>query len=115
MPPYLFPASTGFNPRSPGGERLAFLQTLGFHCKFQSTLPGRGATPVGLSIIFLLLSFNPRSPGGERLPVAYAYSRDLTEFQSTLPGRGATIELKLSRRPSLVSIHAPRAGSDCYI
>ena len=33
-----------FNPRSPCGERRAILASLRLICKFQSTLPVRGAT-----------------------------------------------------------------------
>ena len=34
------------------------------------------------------------------------------EFQSTLPVRGATMLLALTMRGYLISIHAPREGSD---
>ena len=58
--------------------------------RFQSTLPARGATAIAC------LRLRPRLP-----------------FQSTLPARGAT-----ERRPRggtiiVISIHAPRTGSDC--
>ena len=56
--------------------------------------------------------FYPRSPRGERLD-AYDYLGDKDIFLSTLPARGATAYLLLpcvSR--TLISIHAPREGSD---
>ena len=56
---------------------------------FQSTLPARGATP---------------TPG---LPDA-GHGR----FQSTLPARGATGRTRRADREHLISIHAPRTGSD---
>ena len=80
-------------------------------CIFQSTLPMRGATDMGLpSNQYLQISihaphagsdrrqnstsriyknFNPRSPCGERLGVVGVFS-SLSIFQSTLPMRGAT-------------------------
>ena len=55
---------------------------------FQSTLPVRGAT-------------------AETAELAKAI-----EFQSTLPVRGATADLKNFNFNGLISIHAPREGSD---
>ncbi len=57
---------------------------------FQSTLPARGATR---SARFIMMP-----PG----------------FQSTLPARGATLRRCRERNLSLISIHAPRTGSDEY-
>ena len=56
-------------------------------------------------------NFNPRSPWGERLPGISTSLRNLI-FQSTLPVGGATAPEcgKFSWR--LISIHAPRGGSD---
>ena len=59
------------------------------HSKFQSTLPGWGATGVLFEHIQAHNHFNPRSPDGERL------------FQPVLEDDGTDI-----------SIHAPRMGSD---
>ena len=56
--------------------------------RFQSTLPGWGATG---------------------RPGAY---RDIPGFQSTLPGWGATAERRRLAGGLLISIHAPRMGSD---
>ena len=56
---------------------------------FQSTLPARGATRVGVHSGLYCPDFNPRSPHGERR--AHAMLCDvLGKFQSTLPARGAT-------------------------
>ena len=59
---------------------------------FQSTLPAWGATSMLASEIHELESFNPRSPRGER--------------------RHKRIEICV---PHVVSIHAPRVGSDVEI
>ena len=100
-----------FNPRSPWGERRGVIQRL---LKF-------------------IVNFNPRSPWGERrqhrdfklyidgfqstLPVGGATSVAAPwpqghEFQSTLPVGGATLLWGLSPPHPLISIHAPRGGSD---
>ena len=56
--------------------------------------------------------FNPRSPHGER-----RYAPDsryaVDPFQSTLPARGATPVTSAPPLVILISIHAPRTGSDC--
>ena len=57
--------------------------------RFQSTLPARGAT----------------APGRMEDPMIY-------KFQSTLPARGATATLNAKQEWFLISIHAPRTGSD---
>ena len=59
------------------------------HWEFLSTLPARGATDLFLGLILAFLNFYPRSPRGERP------SRQHKE--------GSTM---------LISIHAPREGSD---
>ena len=55
--------------------------------------------------------FNPRSPWGERRarPQGQSYN---TIFQSTLPVGGATTCWMMLPMPSMISIHAPRGGSD---
>ncbi len=100
-----------FNPRSPCGERpiaaflLMYYSQISIHAPragsdafivdyrafsrlFQSTLPVRGATRA-----------NPRSTPD-------------CGFQSTLPVRGATCVIRGRVRRLIISIHAPRAGSD---
>ena len=103
---------TDFNPRSPQGERLYCSEHGMEACIFQSTLPARGAT----------------------FPLSYTFV-PAHKFQSTLPARGATslkngvvqgirnfnprspqgerqIHFLLSFLVILISIHAPRKGSD---
>ena len=105
------PDLANFNPRSPCGERHNATDVrlrdaqISTHApragsdalevvagagavQFQSTLPVRGATRKGTG------------------QVVYC------EFQSTLPVRGATVEPGPGRTCRMISIHAPRAGSD---
>ena len=77
-----------FNPRSPHGERHGVLGYSPIAFEFQSTLPARGAT----------------------LLVNGLWHDQI--FQSTLPARGATGERAHTARMLLISIHAPRTGSD---
>ena len=60
------------------------------------------------------LNFNPRSPHGERLP-ARSWGDMTMGFQSTLPAWGATTFLALSTISTMISIHAPRMGSDAHL
>ena len=104
---------------------------------FQSTLPARGATDpltnVAISCGSISIHaprtgsdrntshtistqehFNPRSPHGERLK----YQRDVNiviKFQSTLPARGATKARAQRWNRLVISIHAPRTGSDILL
>ena len=81
--------ATYFNPRSPCGERLRTDALAGRFDLFQSTLPVRGATICPIDGWKLRHYFNPRSPCGER--------------------RRAGAQAQASY---VISIHAPRAGSD---
>ena len=78
-----------FNPRSPCGERLA-------------------ATTSSSS---LSCDFNPRSPCGERQN-GHIGKKEQKIFQSTLPVWGATTSDAESTDNGVISIHAPRVGSD---
>ena len=80
---------SNFNPRSPDGERQSEGEKLAASLRFQSTLPGWGATMVASWVM-------PR----------------LWVFQSTLPGWGATGSRRQHHRRQRISIHAPRMGSD---
>ena len=127
-------SSNNFNPRSPHGERrwLYGCVTLrvvisihaprtgsdhttlsGSSCQslFQSTLPARGATVDDYHGWMRYLHFNPRSPHGERLDAQY-WGVPQRRFQSTLPARGATRRQPQTDGVLLISIHAPRTGSD---
>ena len=122
-----------FNPRSPCGERHFVSGTHSTGALFQSTLPVWGATGNGRHRIrrrrisihaprvgsdgFILARlglggyFNPRSPCGERhlySPLCVMRSG----FQSTLPVWGATKCHRKRCATDLISIHAPRVGSD---
>ena len=100
-----------FNPRSPHGERPKGGEGRGKACKFQSTLPVRGATASCPSHPAPPAHFNPRSPHGERRGISYpSFYRKL--FQSTLPARGATARRWTACGLYGISIHAPRTGSD---
>ena len=103
---------------------------------FQSTLPAWGATSARMTCTAPIRNFNPRSPRGERLQrrieliggmlfqstlpawgATFGASSSMTRqvlFQSTLPAWGATGHLQPSRAHGLISIHAPRVGSDMY-
>ncbi len=78
---------------------------------FQSTLPAWGATRRLFSCTRSVFCFNPRSPRGER-PECVAPNWCGKEFQSTLPAWGATIMPSTVVDQEIVSIHAPRVGSD---
>ena len=56
-------------------------------------------------------NFYPRSPRGERQGYCVAPSV-IAVFLSTLPARGATTSMPWCVPPLLISIHAPREGSD---
>ena len=58
------------------------------------------------------LNFNPRSPCGERPSDTTVSGRQSSRFQSTLPVWGATHISFGYRQGGLISIHAPRVGSD---
>ena len=78
-----------FNPRSPYGERRGATDLTRRKSIFQSTLPVWGATDL------------------------LRRQRELCEFQSTLPVWGATAKRGARDRVTpLISIHAPRMGSD---
>ena len=59
-------------------------------------------------------NFNPRSPCGERQG-GIAMAVELTAFQSTLPVWGATVRSGRANDHRLISIHAPRVGSDLLL
>ena len=86
--------------------RLAILS-----CTFLSTLPARGATNNQSGRRFRVSHFYPRSPRGERPPTSTAPAA-IAKFLSTLPARGATSAFFNIRTDYVISIHAPREGSD---
>ena len=78
-----------FYPRSPRGERLDGLGQVPFDAVFLSTLPARGATEQRGAVV-----------------------EDFQQFLSTLPARGATVRPFTWDIQPMISIHAPREGSD---
>ena len=123
-----------FNPRSPHGERLPNLRWWKSAYKISIHAPRTGsdesrhsrqrhkapisihAPRTGSDTDKRRLDgheehFNPRSPHGERHTVP-PFRRFISIFQSTLPARGATKKNHDSSRTTLISIHAPRTGSD---
>ena len=80
--------------------------------KFQSTLPVWGATAERGLAVLPGCDFNPRSPCGERRNTIL-HGLTSTLFQSTLPVWGATEIVGSLFCCQIISIHAPRVGSDC--
>ena len=108
-----YSTSTNFNPRSPDGERLPASEPIMPLSAFQSTLPGWGATCASAVGRARPCDFNPRSPDGERPGTGSPLTFNGL-FQSTLPGWGATHCGIRGCRPVVISIHAPRMGSDWF-
>ena len=100
-----------FNPRSPCGERQKLPPEDRHTVIFQSTLPVWGATIILNGAIGFLLHFNPRSPCGERLYLSVSVL-SAAPFQSPLPVWGATPFTGLLPARLMISIPAPRVGSD---
>ena len=86
--PFMYCVTFYFNPRSPHGERHFENKSRNTNTVFQSTLPAWGAT------------FHEPS------------DEEWDSFQSTLPAWGATAKDQLYRQHQIISIHAPRMGSD---
>ena len=83
-------AAGDFNPRSPCGERPGAKAYSGPRYIFQSTLPVWGATWLNPALRIRLI------------------------FQSTLPVWGATENGNVIMQQVIISIHAPRVGSDFH-
>ena len=100
-----------FNPRSPCGERRHLIHAATQPEQFQSTLPVRGATSPRRGHIAISGYFNPRSPCGERRQTS-ACQRLQADFNPRSPC-GERLGMEWQRRSiGMISIHAPRAGSD---
>ena len=99
-----------FNPRSPHGERRQMNATAQAVPPFQSTLPARGAT---CNTPYVAISKKFQSTLPARGATRHCYIIKVSsQFQSTLPARGATVGTGISSPDRLISIHAPRTGSD---
>ena len=103
------PAAANFNPRSPCGATTPPFSHSSY-AVFQSTSPcgerlGRRVRREPRA------NFNPRPPCGERL-LNFHIVLLQNLFQSTLPVWGATEVLTQYTGTDVISIHAPRVGSD---
>ena len=67
--------------------------------RFQSTLPGWGATKIRPRLNLIPTYFNPRSPDGERR-LRHRNTMVTEKFQSTLPGWGATTPATATATPT---------------
>ncbi len=97
-----------------GGSDLFVADDTGHREIFQSTLPAGGATRPSMILLNRSVKFQSTLPAGgatRRVKIL----RVLLAFQSTLPAGGATPLHGLLCRCSLISIHAPRGGSDYFL
>ena len=124
-----------FNPRSPDGERRRAaavhgeLELISIHAprmgsdfssskaingtpKFQSTLPGWGATPAQRAICSMVTNFNPRSPDGERRGYDAVHHPAQRNFNPRSPDGERPVTFLRYLHQYIISIHAPRMGSD---
>ena len=127
-------ATADFNPRSPHGERRAGTKSPPCWTLFQSTLPARGATAVGITYKYDTLlfqstlpargatagvgqssrracDFNPRSPHGERHHRS-GVSVGVVHFNPRSPHGERPTPSIIAPPAEDISIHAPRTGSD---
>ena len=80
---------------------------------FLSTLPARGATPQPQIVLVLVHYFYPRSPRGERLAIGAAEHRvEVISIHAPREGSDGAPHWKARAAVSNISIHAPREGSD---
>ena len=107
---YILGARYNFYPRSPRGERRIGLTGIWRSENFYPRSP-RGERPSIMGIRRVTPNFYPRSPRGERRAVLSAF-HSAVGFLSTLPARGATFLAADLCLVILISIHAPREGSD---
>ena len=111
-PPRLATPGTpsNFNPRSPCGERPGTTGQTRTVWRFQSTLPVWGATNAQGTITRADLFQSTLPVWGATLSRLEALEARL--FQSTLPVWGATLVSNPHPGQTIISIHAPRVGSD---
>ena len=100
-----------FNPRSPHGERRGAFQVSDALSMISIHAPRTGSDISFSTSSIVSRHFNPRSPHGERRPRSMQGDASAS-FQSTLPARGATGFHVQQQYEVLISIHAPRTGSD---
>ena len=100
-----------FNPRTPGGVRRKYISFALILYPISIHAPRVGCDGIISAQVPSVANFNPRTPGGVRPIYANGIIYDLI-FQSTHPGWGATRDTIPTRKPSAISIHAPRVGCD---
>ena len=104
-------AAGDFYPRSPRGERRSHWLTLNITRIISIHAPREGSDHEHLYLQRYQRHFYPRSPRGERLE-SEQHAASYERFLSTLPARGATDGGQCLAAAHLISIHAPREGSD---
>ena len=80
--------------------------------KFQSTLPARGATICACKTLSASAHFNPRSPHGERRGDFHCPHCGCEHFNPRSPHGERRENDSRALRRCVISIHAPRTGSD---
>ena len=97
-------------PRT-GSDTASLLATDGV-ITFQSTLPARGATKLVAVFARDREDFNPRSPHGERRLARATRKRDnIISIHAPRTGSDEAL-FAIARAITRISIHAPRTGSD---
>ena len=84
------------------------------HWLFQSTLPARGATALRRTAHRRSSRFQSTLPARGATNWCLSLTGQPFPFQSTLPARGATIYTHDDGTIVVISIHAPRTGSDLF-
>ena len=100
-----------FNPRSPHGERREAAAALRRGAEFQSTLPARGATLVFVALCGTL-SFQSTLPARGATEHGSQISLHISHFNPRSPHGERRHTARLNMLLSIISIHAPRTGSD---
>ena len=111
---FLFPISLLFEisiHASRGGSDTPLLTDQGRHFDFNPRFPWGKRQPTGL-LCSLPTKFQSTLPVGEATRAWRTLSTTPQLFQSTLPVGEATRLEAVSERPSAISIHASRGGSD---
>ena len=104
------PSQTYFNPRSPHGERLREWSLKNGYADFNPRSP-HGERLDSMITAQNLGNFNPRSPHGERQRIRNHHSSWLI-ISIHAPRTGSDKIVCMVHNLSYISIHAPRTGSD---
>ena len=101
-----------FNPRSPHGERPHCPRLGGIRRGISIHAPRTGSDWLSVSIVAVVSGFQSTLPARGATDAVSASKTSILVFQSTLPARGATAFSPPDFDPLVISIHAPRTGSD---